>query len=91
MVRNLGRLVCVGIPPASYRLQLNPFEALVRGLRVIGSTVGNRAQMPLLMDLVLQGKVRPQVQVYSFQDLRGVMDKLQHGAMAGRAVLRISD
>ncbi|KAF3023431.1 hypothetical protein E8E15_009471 [Penicillium rubens] len=91
MLRNLGRLVCVGIPPAEYRLQLNPFEVLVRGLRVIGSTVGNSAQMPLLMDLVLQGKVRPHVQVYTFQELRDVMDKLEHGTVAGRAVLRISD
>ncbi|GAM43339.1 hypothetical protein TCE0_047r18071 [Talaromyces pinophilus] len=89
MVRSLGKLVCVGIPPSSYRLAISPFEILVRGLRIIGSTVGNRSHMSSLMDLVLQGKVRPTVEVYPFSELPEVMKKLEHATIAGRAVLQI--
>ncbi|KAL4863686.1 hypothetical protein BDV12DRAFT_189518 [Aspergillus spectabilis] len=90
MLRNMGKLVCVGIPPAEYRLAISPFEMLVRGLRVIGSTVGNREHMPLLMDLVLKGKVRPQVEIYQFRVLEDVLHKLESEAVVGRAVLQIS-
>lgn len=89
MVRSLGKLVCVGIPPSSYRLAISPFEILVRGLRVIGSTVGNRSHMSSLMDLVLQGKVRPKVEVYQILELPEVMKKLEHATIVGRAVLQI--
>ncbi|KAH8691510.1 hypothetical protein BGW36DRAFT_400776 [Talaromyces proteolyticus] len=91
MVRSLGKLVCVGIPPASYRLAVNPFEMLVRGLRIIGSTVGNKSHMSSLMDLVLQGKVRPNVEVYQFSELPDIMDKLERATVVGRAVLRIQN
>ncbi|KAK7224685.1 hypothetical protein V2G26_012688 [Clonostachys chloroleuca] len=89
MLRNCGKLICVGIPPSSYRLQVNPFEMLVRGLTIIGSTVGDKSQMPGLMELVLQGKVKPEVQVFGFDELQSVMDKLAAGQIIGRAVLRM--
>jgi propanol-preferring alcohol dehydrogenase len=89
MLRNCGKLICVGIPPSSYRLQVNPFEMLVRGLAIIGSTVGDKSQMPGLMELVLQGKVKPELQLFDFDELQAVMDKLAAGQIIGRAVLRM--
>ncbi|CAG9981067.1 unnamed protein product [Clonostachys byssicola] len=89
MLRNCGKLICVGIPPSSYRLQVNPFEMLVRGLTIIGSTVGDKSQVPGLMELVLQGKVKPEVQLFNFNELQTVMDKLAAGHIIGRAVLRM--
>uniref|UniRef100_A0A8H7N2K2 Enoyl reductase (ER) domain-containing protein n=1 Tax=Bionectria ochroleuca TaxID=29856 RepID=A0A8H7N2K2_BIOOC len=89
MLRNCGKLICVGIPPSSYRLQVNPFEMLVRGLAIIGSTVGDKSQMPGLMELVLQGKVKPELQLFDFDELQAVMDKLAAGQVIGRAVLRM--
>ena len=89
MLRNCGKLICVGIPPSSYRLQVNPFEMLVRGLSIVGSTVGDKSQMPRLMELVLQGKVKPEVQLFDFDELPAVMRKLGANQIIGRAVLRI--
>ncbi|KAF7560763.1 hypothetical protein G7046_g3383 [Stylonectria norvegica] len=89
MLRNCGKLLCVGIPPSSYRLQIDPFQMLVRGLRVIGSSVGNKAQMGILMDMVLEGKLKPEIQVMDFHALGAVMDRLETGSIAGRAVLKI--
>jgi propanol-preferring alcohol dehydrogenase len=90
MLRNCGRLLCVGIPPPDYLLKVSPFEMLVKGLQVIGATVGNRDQMAELMDLVVQGKLKPIVQMYPFEELETVMKKLERAEISGRAVLRIA-
>lgn len=89
MLRHCGRLLCVGIPPKDYRLKVNPFEMLVKGLQVIGATVGNRKQMEELMLLMEQGKLKPRVQMYPFEKLEEVMRKLEKGEIQGRAVLKI--
>lgn len=88
MLRNCGKLVCVGIPPSQYRLQLNPFEMLVRGLKVLGSTVGNREQMEQLMKLALEDKVTPEIEVFEFRDLPDILKRLDRSEITGRAVIR---
>lgn len=89
MLRPCGRLLCVGIPPPNYRLQVNPFEMLVNGLQVIGATVGDRTQMGELMEMMVQGKLKPRVQMYPFEKLEEVMGKLERAEISGRAVLQI--
>ncbi|KAH8892865.1 NAD(P)-binding protein [Thozetella sp. PMI_491] len=91
MLRNCGRLVCIGIPPTSYRLQVNPFEMLVRGLKIIGSSVGSKEQMQDLMQLAAAGKVKPEVHMYELHEVADVLDKLHLGQVSGRAVLRIPE
>lgn len=90
MLRNCGKLVCVGISPAQYRLQINPFEMLVRGLRVLGSTVGNREQMAQLMELAVQGKAKPVVEMFEFRELPEILQRLNRSEITGRAVVRIN-
>ena len=89
MLRHCGRLLCVGIPPPDYRLQVSPFEMLVKGLQVIGATVGNRNQMEELMELMVQGKLKPRVHMYPFEKLEEVLGKLERAEISGRAVLQI--
>lgn len=89
MLRNCGKLVCVGIPPAHYRLEVNPFEMLVRGLKILGSTVGSREQMAQLMKLAVEGKVKPEVEVFEFSDLPDILQRLDRSEITGRAVIRI--
>ena len=88
MLRSCGKLVCVGIPPAKYRLQVSPFEMLVRGLKIMGSTVGNKTQMARLMDLAAVGAIKPEVEVFDFIDLPSVLDCLNRSDITGRAVVR---
>lgn len=81
-------MVCVGIPPNDYRLGLNVFEVLVKGIRIIGSSVGSQNDMKQLMELALEGKIRPHVKEYQFSDLERVLQDLQSGRVTGRAVIK---
>ncbi|KAK5049574.1 hypothetical protein LTR84_004503 [Exophiala bonariae] len=88
MLRNCGKLVCVGIPPSSYRLAVSPFEMLVKGIHIIGSTVGDRAQIRELMKMAVDGKVKPKVTVFGFEDLPSILDSLNNSKVEGRSVVR---
>lgn len=89
ILRNLGTLVCVGIPGASCRLPITPFEMIVRGLKVVGSSCGTPAEMHELLDMAVAGKVVPQVTVYDLEDINTVVEKLARFEIGGRVVLRI--
>ena len=89
MLRNCGQLICIGIPPADYRMKVNPFELLVRGLKIVGSTVGDTSQMKELMELAVQKKIKPMVQMFEFEDVEAVLKSLGSGTITGRAVLLI--
>ncbi|KAK6362482.1 hypothetical protein LTS17_012823 [Exophiala oligosperma] len=88
MLRNCGKLVCVGIPPSSYRLAISPFEMLVKGIHIIGSTVGNRSQMRELMKMAVDGKVKPRVTVFEFAELPSILQSLNKSKVEGRSVIR---
>lgn len=88
MLRNCGKLVCVGIPPSEYRLHLNVFEVLVRGINIIGSSVGSQDDMNRLMDLAVQGKVLPHVKEYPFRNLETALEDLISARVTGRAIVR---
>lgn len=87
MLRNCGTLVCVGIPASSYKLSLSPFECLVRGITVIGSTVGTMEEMDELLQLAVLGKVSSHIETYPFKEVNEVLKRLNKGAISGRAVL----
>ena len=87
LLRNLGILVCVGL--SSENLQISPFEIVVRGLRVIGSSVGTAREMDELLDLATKGTVMPIVQVFDFEVIDEVLKRLARSQITGRVVLRI--
>lgn len=87
MLRNCGTLVCVGIPRATYRLAVNPFECLVRGITIVGATVGTRPQMEELLQLAAVGKIRSHVETFPFEEINNVLRRLSTSAIAGRAVV----
>ena len=88
MLRNCGKLVCVGIPPNEYRLHLDVFELLVRGIRIVGSSVGNSDDMVKVLELAVQGKVLPHIKEYRFKDLGVALQDLCTGQVTGRAVIQ---
>ena len=91
LLRNCGTLVCVGIPPSAFRLELNPFELLVRGIGVVGSSVGNKEQMNELMKLASEGKIKPHIETFDFTETEAVMKRLEQSEIKGRAVVRLPE
>ncbi|KAK5082221.1 hypothetical protein LTR05_007365 [Lithohypha guttulata] len=89
VLRNLGTLVCVGIPGTSCQLPVTPFQMIVKGLKVVGSSCGTPAEMHELLDMAMAGKVIPQVTVYELEDINTIVEKLARFQIGGRVVLRI--
>jgi propanol-preferring alcohol dehydrogenase len=89
MLRNCGTLVCVGIPPSSYRMSVNPFEMIVNGIVIVVCTVGNKEEMENLLDLAVQGIIVPHVELSDFDEVNTLMKRLDRFKVAGRGVLNV--
>jgi alcohol dehydrogenase, propanol-preferring len=87
LLRNLGTLVCVGL--AMEDLPISAFEMIVRGIRVLGSSVGTEREMNELLEMAATGEIRPMVDIYEFSELGEVLQKLQKNEVGGRAVVRL--
>ncbi|KAL6832003.1 GroES-like protein [Trichoderma camerunense] len=89
LLRNLGILVCVGIPRLDFHVPISPFEIIVRGLKIVGTSVGTESDVQELLKLTAQGKIKPQIEVYDFNEINDVIGKLAKFQVKGRAVLRL--
>jgi propanol-preferring alcohol dehydrogenase len=87
LVRSLGTVVCVGL--TSDQLPTSPREMVIRGLRVIGSAVGTASDMAELLKWAVAGDVVPIVEVFDFEQLDDVVQKLHRGQFNGRVVVRL--
>ena len=87
LLRNLGTFVCVGL--VDKHLPISPLEVVIRGLRIIGSSVGTAAELQELLDMALAGDVIPTVEVFDFEAIDDVLQKLAKSQIAGRVVLKI--
>lgn len=85
LLRNLGTLVCVGL--ATDNLPISPFMTIVRGLSILGSSVGTEKEMAELLGMAAEGKVKAIVEVFEFSKLDEVLQKLEKNQITGRAVI----
>lgn len=89
LLRNLGTLVCVGL--AMDELPISPFQMIVRGISVVGSSVGTESEMNELMEMAAKGEIKPIVEVFGFKELGHVLERLQRNEVSGRAVVRLPE
>ena len=87
LVRNCGTIVCVGL--VTENLPVSPFEMLNRGLRIVGSSVGTPKHLAELLEIAVQGKVKPLVEVREFEELDAVLKRLAAYQVEGRVVVKI--
>ena len=83
-----GKLIIVGLfgGASSWPIALIPMKAM----SIIGSYVGNLAELRELMDLVRTGKVPPMpVHRYALDEADSVLASLRAGKVLGRAVLTV--
>lgn len=86
-LRNTGVLVCVGL--AMEELPISPFMMIVRGISVFGSSVGTEQEMKSLLEMASKGKIKAIVDVFDFQELDEVLEKLRINGISGRAVVKL--
>ena len=82
-----GRLVTCGAttgPKAECDLNLIFFK----GLSILGSTMGSKGDVPLLIDLLAAGKLRPVIgATLPMQDVRKAHEMLEARSVFGKVVL----
>ena len=87
LVRILGTVVCVGLSLSP--LQLSPFTVAIRGLKVVGSSVGTEEEMEELLEMAINGDVVPHIEVHELSELDAVVLRLARAKMVGKAVMKI--
>lgn len=87
LVRILGTVVCVGL--AMKHLSVSPFTVAIRGLKVIGSSVGTEEEMEELLELAAKGDVVPHIKLFGLSELSDVVQSLDKAQLVGKAVLKI--
>ncbi|KAF2865471.1 chaperonin 10-like protein [Massariosphaeria phaeospora] len=88
LVRNTGVFVCVGLPPDSFMFPMSPIHIANQGLVIKGSSTGTPEQMDELLQLALQSKITPKIEVYDFEDAPKIIQELQRYEVTGRKVVR---
>jgi propanol-preferring alcohol dehydrogenase len=58
------------------------------GLTIRGSSTGSAKQMDELLQLAVEGKITPKVEVYDFADAPKILQELQRYEVTGRKVVR---
>ncbi|KAF2851678.1 alcohol dehydrogenase [Plenodomus tracheiphilus IPT5] len=88
LVRNSGVFVCVGLPPDTFMFPMSPIIIANRGLVIRGSSTGTNEQMDELLQLALDGKITPKIEVYDFAESPKIIQELQRFEVTGRKVVR---
>jgi propanol-preferring alcohol dehydrogenase len=84
-LRRKGRLVLVGLP-ARNEFALPVFEAVIKGIQVIGSIVGTRLDLAEVFELHAAGRTRVVFETRHLEDVNSAFDEVLRGAVPARLV-----
>ena len=79
--------MCIGL--GADDIPISPFLTIIRGLKIVGSSVGTEKEMGELLEMATRGEVKPIIKVFEFDQLDKVLGLLAKGEVSGRVVVRI--
>ena len=89
MLRPRGTMSLVGLPPG--RFELPTVETVLRRITVRGSIVGTRQDLEEALAFAGEGKVTTHFSWDKLSNINAIFDRMEHGGIDGRIVLRMSD
>lgn len=89
-LRRTGTLVCIGLPSKPTTLPLGPADFVARGIKVMGTSTGDRQDTLEALDYVAKGQVKPQLIERKLGDIEDILEELDHGTAQGKSVIRIA-
>ncbi|KAJ5272586.1 alcohol dehydrogenase [Penicillium angulare] len=89
-LRRTGSLVCIGLPAKAAKLPLGPEDFVARGIKVMGTSTGDRQDTLEALDFVARGEVKPQLIERSIEDIEKILKELENGTSQGKSVIKIS-
>jgi propanol-preferring alcohol dehydrogenase len=88
MTRKHGTCVLVGLPPGEFPVPI--FDVVSNCIAIRGSFVGNRQDMAEALAFTADGRVKADIEVQPLSSINKVLDRLEHGDVAARAVLELT-
>jgi alcohol dehydrogenase, propanol-preferring len=88
MLRSRGTMSLVGIPPGRFGLPI--FETVLKRITVRGSIVGTRQDLEESLAFAGDGKVAAHFSWDELVNINAIFDRMEHGAIDGRIVLRMA-
>lgn len=87
LVRIMGTMVCVGLTLEQWTV--SPFQLAIRGIKVVGTSVGTEEEMDELLAMVVAGDVVPKIEIFELEALGEVIKRIADGKMTGKAVIKL--
>ncbi|KAI0160502.1 alcohol dehydrogenase [Xylariaceae sp. FL1272] len=88
-LRRAGTLVCIGLPQKTMQLPVGPQDFVARGIRLIGTSTGDRQDTIEALEFVAQGKVVPQLVEKKLEDIEDILSDIENGKVHGKAIIKI--
>lgn len=85
-VRLRGAVVCLAMGPTDFDASL----AVVKRIKVLGSSTSSRQELKEALDLAVQGGVKAIVDMRKMDDIERTMFELKKGQVTGRVVIDLS-
>jgi len=89
MLHKRGTMSLVGLPPGDFALPI--FDVVLNAKTVRGSIVGTRKDLQEALAFAGEGKVRTVCSTDRLDNINSVLDRMRHGQIEGRVVMRMTD
>jgi propanol-preferring alcohol dehydrogenase len=85
-LRRGGRLICVALPAGGASMNIPIFDAVIKGISIIGSIVGTRQDLVEVFELHAAGKTRVIAESRNIDDVNEAIAEVLSGHVAARVV-----
>ncbi|WOF22421.1 alcohol dehydrogenase AdhP [Microbacterium betulae] len=89
VTRRGATIVFNGLPPGDFPADI--FDIVLRAITIRGSIVGTRQDLVEALDFYARGKIHPTVSVETIDDVNDIFERMEHGKIDGRVVMRYAD
>lgn len=89
-LRPTGTLVCIGLPPKPTALPVGPADFVARGIKVMGTSTGDRQDTVEALDFVTKGHVKPQLIERGLEEIEDILKEIENGTVQGKSVIKIA-
>lgn len=91
LLREKGRMVCVGLPKdGSIIAGVMPVYLVAKDIAIVGSAVGTKKDADEALDFTARGLVHPVLTHGTLNDLNDFCHRMGEGKLPGRAVLKVA-